>query len=446
MSSLPQRLEQALRNIIPTIPAFINLPRTTTNFGDFAALSDATKQQIYSAIATALLGNDHASIATALLDALRNDGTIRWVDILRGWASELAGSDPLKQDILKALADGTLSQEEIASILIKWVKNKIPDPTIVAAIDGIATIYNIPGAQQSLQDYLLHAGFPDPTTVTNILKSIADGQITPRQVLQVLAAWAAASGQEDFARILALPELQSSTATPEQRILAVIGQRLPSHVQDILKKLLDDDWSGLLATVLGSLDLGLGSKALADIESGNYRQLVIDRLARLLKDAGVKEEQTVPLLDALIDLATGARSLFALPEDQTLNLSPTELALWQEIRSVIYIAQLACKAGDLVPTDPQAQPNIFIAANIRFTTPLHDLVPSDANGQVRDEFRATLTRFVDVYFGDRMNDRFQDTNSSVVPDAALLPDAGQTCEDLFGIIYDKILRGKGANS
>ena len=444
MSSLPRRLEDALRNIIPTIPAFINLPRTTKNFGDFAALSDTVQRQIYSGIATALLGNDQTATARALLDALRNDGTIRWVDILRAWASELAGSDPIKQDILKALADGTLSQEEIASILIKWVKNNIADPKIVAAIDGIATIYNVPGAQKALQDYLLHAGFPDPATATSILKSIADGQITPRQVLQVLAAWAAASGQEDFARILETPELQSSTATPEQKILAVIGQRLPSDVQDILKKLLDDDWSGLLAIVLGALVPGLGSKALADIESGNYRQLVIDRLAGLLKDAGVKEQQTVPLLDALIDLATGARSLFALPEDQTLDLSPTEIAIWQEIRSVIYIAQLACKKGDLVPTDAQAQPNIFIAANIRFTTPLHDLVPSNASTQVRDEFRATLTRFVDIYFGDRMNTRFQETNSSVVPDTALVPDAGQTCEDLFGIIYNKIRR-KGAN-
>ena len=436
LSGLPQQLEQVLRNILPTIPGVAGL----RNFGDFDRLDENTKRQIYRAIATALLGNDQNTIAKALLDALIEGGsTVDWTSILRAWAGELIGSDPIKQDILKALTDGKLSTEEIVSILLKAAQSLIKEPAVRAVIDGIATIYNVPGAQRALEDYLNHSGFPDP----GILQSIAAGKISPQAVLQVLAVWAAASDPAGFGSIISsLPDLKNGTATPEEIVLAVIGQRLPSNVQEILSKLLDSDWSGLLATILGTLNLGLGLKVLADVAAGKYRDAAIDQLVEWLKSAGVNEQHALPLINAFIDLVTGARSLFAAgpePEAVDAGLSPDQIARWQEIRAVIYTAQLAINKGDLVPMDPQAEPHIFLAAKIRYNTFLHDLVSSKATDQQLKEFCDTLTAFLDVRFGDRMTRRFLTPPEEVViavPE--LRSDSPVTCASIYLKVTERL--------
>ncbi len=425
MSSLSQLLEQALRNIITKLPDAIK----NKNFEQLGA--DA-KQQVYKAVATALLGNDHPTVAAALLDALQDDTItpLEWSSILKAWAGEFVGFNPIAADLLQAFDDNKLSKEEAIGILIKWVKSEIKDPATVAVIDGVTTFFHVPDAPEALARYLANAGLPD-AIAQGIPQAIATGKITAQQVFQMLAAWVATSGEEDLARILA----QLPDADPETIILAAIGDRLPSDVKTILEKLLESDWSGLLATVLGALDLGLGQKVLANVAARKYRDAAIDEIIALLTEAGVQEEHAGPLVDAVISLVAGTRSLFASrPEaDAPFLKTPAMIALWREIRSVIYMAQLARKGGELIPTQPQAQPHIFMAAMIRFNTPLHLLVPPNASKEKRDEFRATLTTFLDVYFGKRMTHRFEDEHPpvSVIADAELLSASNATCKFIY---------------
>ncbi len=438
MSGLPQQLEEALRGIIPQLLDAIN----NNNFEQLGA--DA-KQRVYAAVAKALLGNDHQTVAAALLNALRDDNITGpdWIAILKAWAEELVGSNPLAQDILDALDDNELSQDEVVSILLNWVRREIHDRHILAVIDGITTAFHVQDARAALEEYLAGAGIPNAIS-QGIVQVIAGGTITVQQIFQMLAAWAAASGAEDFARIFE----QLPDAAPEDIILAVVGDHLPSDVETILKELLESDWSGLIVTVLGTLNLGLGQQVLADLAGGRFRDAAIEKITALLIHAGVQEEHAGPLLDAVIGLATGARSLFASgPEpDAPFLETPAMIALWREIRSVIYMAQLFCKGGELIPTQPQAQPHIFLAAKIRFDTLLQDLVPSNASKGERNEFSTTLTTFLDVHFGDRMKRRFMDNQVSVIADDELLPASNATCKHIYVAVDDRLKPSTGSTS
>jgi hypothetical protein len=322
VSSLPQQLEVALRDLLAKLPDAVK----NKNLEQLGA--DA-KQHLYRIIAETLLAQDHPTVAAALLDALRDDTITSqdWSAVLKAWARDLAGSDPIAVDVVSAFDDDVLSKEEAINLVIKWVKREVTDPGVAEFLEEASTFFHT-GAPEALERVLANLGLPD-AVARGLSQAIATGTLTAQQVYQMVAAWVAASGEEELARLIErLPD-----ATPEEIILAAIGERLPAEVKTILEKLLAGDWNGLFAAVLGALHLTLGASVLTHIANGKFREAAIDEIVDLLTQAGVKKAHAGPLVDAVIDLVTGARSLFASgPEADAPDLkTPTDIALWREI-------------------------------------------------------------------------------------------------------------------
>lgn len=389
-----------------------------------------SREEVVAAVAAWARTQVDDEVALSLLKTLEDgqlaDGELKGA--LLAAAAELAGDSEVAEALRAALTDGRLGRDEAVSVVLSWGRRQIRDETLrglFSAMEGILRGGTDRPRAQEILGRVLRAGGLDDGTVQAVLTAVTDGSLDAAELLLILSTWSVAAGGGDVSQITAQLNPEDPLASAE----VVLQGGLPQGAQGLVRKVLDGDWLGVLSAILGTLELGLGGRLLRTLLGGRFREQAVRELTKLLERAGLEQAGTVA--NAVVDIATGARSLFAEGEEADSGLdSPAEIALWREIRQVLYMARLATFGGPLVPTGPQDRPHIFAAAAIRFRTPLSALVPQGADDEARKRFCDTVTAFLDRQFGSRMKRRFQDEPVLAIDLTDLRPD-GNSCRIVF---------------
>jgi len=367
-----------------------------------------SREEVIAAVAAWARSQVDDEAALALLRKLE-DGRLEGGELqgaLLAAAAELAGDSEVAQTLRTALADNRLSREEAIAVIVAWGKRQIPDEvlrTLFAALAGIATGgTNEAAAREVLARVLQGTG----VNAEAVLAAVQEGRLSAGGILLLLSTWSVAAGHSELSELSRLLAETGQGGDPLAAAEALLQAGLPEGAQTLFDKLLAGDWVGVLSVLLGTLELGLGGRLLRGLAGGRLRDAALKKLTELLQKAGLQQAGSVA--GAILDIVAGTRSLFAEGEATDSGLkNPKDLALWREIRQVLYMAQLATFGGAIVPSGAQDRPHIFQAAAIRFRTPLPQLVPADAGEDKKKEFANVVTAFLDHQLGERMGkDRF----------------------------------------
>jgi hypothetical protein len=391
-----------------------------------------SREEVIAAVAAWAQTRTGDAAPTTLLQTLR-DGTLT-PDELLGALTRTAGALGADSEVAgalgKALADGRVTRDEALGVLAAWVRRQSPEPALEPVFAALAD-----GATQETLD---------PERASALLGAVAERlEVTADEVAGIdaggavvaLAAWAAAS-DEDARRAAAAAAAMAAQEDPLAVLEAWLPDALPAEARALLRSLGKDDWLAVVSAVLGTLETGLGARLLQIAAGGRLRDLAETKLTDLLERAGLEHAGTVA--EALLDVVTGARSLFAESAEPGLT-DPAEIALWREIRSVIYIAQLATFGGQIVATEAQARPHVFQAAAIRYDSRLDSLVPKKATKTQTKELCNLLTAFLDEHFGPRMRRRFGEDGILALAVEDLAPAQGAPAPPTKGL-FRKIKR------
>jgi hypothetical protein len=408
------------------------------------ALEDGrlSREEVVAAAAAWARGQVDDEAALALL-AVLEDGRLEEGELKSGLlaaAAELAGDSEVAAALSAALADGTLGRAEAIGVLVAWGQRQIRDETLRSVFTALAAIGATGGDRQAVEAVLLRvlqeSGVGD-NVVEALLAGVRDGRLDAAEILLILTTWAAAAGSREPAELAELAS-RAGAGDPLAVAEALLRGGLPPQSEELLRRLLAEDWLGVLSALLGTLELGLAGRLLRGLAGGRFRDAAVRELTQLLERAGL--EQAGVVADAIVDIATGARSLFAEGEEADSGLTnPVEIALWREIRQVLFMAQLATFGGALVPTGAQDRPHIFAAAAIRFRTKLAELVPDGTDEEAKKLFCNTVTAFLDRQFGSRMRRRFQDEPVLAIDLNDIRPDGNSA-----RIVFVKVRRRLGA--
>ncbi|MCC5613238.1 hypothetical protein LC612_42820, partial [Nostoc sp. CHAB 5834] len=336
-------------------------------------LTENLKEKIYAQAIKKLLGSDETTVAQALLIALQDDEikSKEWRDILTAWANAHVGQDEVAQDLIVVLNDAKITTVEAVRVGVKWAKRQVNDRTVQALLDGIsATGFDEAAAWDALKVFLKNAGIPTDISDGLINAVEVDRKIGKKELFQLLAAFAATAKQEELVQFI--NRLQNEP--PQTVVIAFLNSRLPQEVNGLLEKIIALDWPALISFILGLAKIELGAEVIGKLLEGKVQNFVVKLMTDFLAKQGVGHAGDVA--STIVDLVTGARSLFATgPEpDAPALTSPARIVLWQEIRETIYLCQLFLNEGSVVSTDPMAPPHVFQSAKIRFGTPAHKLV------------------------------------------------------------------------
>jgi len=433
MGNMPTELEDALKTELGKV-----LSGTTP--ATWGSIGADLKPRIVNAIATAMAGRDRPTVASAIASAL-SDNMITpsdWRKVLAAWVASTDPADPIVQDIMTAVSDGPITKDEAVGIALKWAENQVAHNQVLhSLLDNIRTIgFNATAAKKTLDDYLSVAGLP-AGVVTSIENAINSGTLTAQDILQIVAAWAAVSAPSDLQSALTLLS-QNATPTLDQVVAAWLGSKTPTEVLAIFTAIRNGNWTGLLTSVLGLVNLGLSQTVLTNLATGKFREAAISELADILTK--LKVDNATDFSQAIVNLVTSAQTLFAdssVPSDALLQ-SAGDISLWIEIRGVIYMTQLFIKGGSIVPTSPQAQPHVFEAASITMGTLLTQIVPSNSTTSTLESFCATLTAFLDVHFEGRIRS-FASDNVSVLDVSEVSSGSTSHCRVIFADVAERIL-------
>jgi len=370
--------------------------------GRWSGLSEAVRGLIYAKVAERLMEVDNGTVSAALLDALADGGLEK--NEIKGAlliaAAERAGGTEVAALLREALEAGPLNRQTAIRVIVAWGQSRIQDEALRSLFTELAGIVGTGSGLNAgeILDRVLRPSGIDAAVVGRVLGAVRDRRLDASEIVFLLTTLSAAAGGTASL---------ASTGTPLAKAEAVLQAGLPKGAEALLRKIVEEDWLGVLSAQLGTLEVGVGGSLLKQLLGGELRGKAVSKLTELLEKAGLDEAGTVA--NAIVDIASGARSLFAEGEEADSGLrKPAEIALFREVRQVLYMAQLATFGGPIVPTEAMARPHIFAAAAIRFRTPLHDLVPADTTEAKKDLFCDTATRFLDRRFGSRMTSRFLD--------------------------------------
>lgn len=400
-----------------------------------------TRDKIYAMIAKKLLGTDSSTLAKAILGALSDNSVT--ADEIKGivgaWALAQAGGDAVLQQLIQALMDGKVTQVEAATVALSWAKRQVKDPTVLAFLGTVATSSSGLSVDQAkfkkqLLAFLEKKSGLDKAVTNPIIEAINDGDFDPAAIMAIVTGIAVAFDEDGLGDLL--DELREKGQDTEDTLLVVLswvsGTSL-DKLKDAASLLAKGDFLKLLAMVVGALEPGLGTALLTQIANGKFQELALEELTKLLKDAGVNEAGD--LAKAIIDLATGARSLFAQPEEAGLPFgkNAAAVAVWHETQEVMYLAMLFAGAGlgDIVSTDPQAVPHLVRAANLKLDTPLSKLVVDPSKKDQRELMADSLKLMLNRHFRGRMSPLV----SRPVPEEAFKANSGKTCLNIVSIVF-----------
>ncbi len=408
--------------------------------GNWQALQGDLKTKAYQATVETLVGKDKQTLSSAILKALNDDTISRdeWRSVAVAWATGQT-ANPLARDLLGALDDGELTREELVQIAVKWAQGRTSSQPVRDLLAGVsAGGFDQAAAWNALRSYLNERSSLPAEVVAAVIDAVeGPDEISVQDVLAVLAAWAAAAGDADFGEIIK----KLGTDDPGKAVIAWINGRLPVDLEAVLRAVGKQDWLGLGALILGWLEPGLAADLVTSLAQGKLREEAVTQLSKYLAAHGA--EHAGDIATAIVDLVTGARSLFAEgPEGDAPAVldTPARVALWRECREVIYLTQLECSGGAIVSGDPQACPHVFRAAAIRFTTPLHGLVPQGSTLEHRERFCGILTAYLDAHFGRRMRAAFHSTGDNALQAYELVA-GGPTrqCSRVFHGVNQRLL-------
>jgi hypothetical protein len=389
-----------------------------------------TREEVIAAVAAWARTQVDDEVALSLLKTLE-DGQLdagKLKEALLAAAADLAGDSEVAAALRDALADGRLGRDEAVQVIVAWGQRQIRDETLRALFTALAGIVSTGSDRPRARDVLarvLQASGLDAGTVQAVLAAVEDGRLDPAELLLVLATWSAAAGG-DLGGLAG----QIGGGDPLAAAEALLQRGLPQDAQTLLQKVLAEDWLGVLSAVLGTLELGLGGRLLRQLVGGRFRDQALRELTRLLEKTGLEQSGTIA--SVILDIAVGVRSLFAEGEEADSGLKkPADIALFREVRQVLFMAQLATFGGPLVPTGAQDRPHLFAAASIRFRTPIHDLVPEDTGEDTKKLFCNTVTAFLDRHFGARMRRRFLEEPVLAIDLNDLRPEDPSTVRAVF---------------
>ena len=336
-----------------------------------------------------------------------------------------------------ALEDGNLTGAESLDVIVAWARRQVKNPAAQALLDAFDSgNFDAVRAKAAFFEYLDTSGLKKDLADAIKAALDSDGSRT-QKLLLLLAGWAGAAGERSLAELLKRPEL---SAEPEKAVIAWLSGRLPEEIAAVFEKIRQNDWLGLATLILGTLDLGLSAELLKNLAAGEIRQAVQTELERLLSKAGVFQAGDVA--KAVIELATGARSLFAEgAESDAPELSEQDVALWREIRGVIYIAQLFLNGGKIVSISATGDLHVFQAAKIRYTSPLNELLPKNPTKKERESFCSLLTKTLDAHFRGRFPRLYDEDGAQVLYEHRIVPSSNGTigkCNVIFWDVYDRI--------
>ncbi len=376
--------------------------------GRWSGLSGAVRDLIYAKVAERLMEVDNGTVSAALLDALA-DGRLERDEIkgaLLTAAAERAGGTEVAALLREALEAGPLNRQTAIRVIVAWGQSRIQDEALRSLFTELAGLVGTGSGSNAgeILDRVLRPSGIDAAVVGRVLGAVGDRRLDASEIVFLLTTLAAAAGGTASL---------AGAGSPLAKAEAVLQAGLPKGAEALLRKIVEEDWLGVLSALLGTLEVGVGGSLLRQLLGGELRGKAVSKLTELLEKAGLDEAGTVA--NAIVDIATGARSLFAESEEAGSGLTrPAEIALFREVRQVFFMAQLATFGGPLVPTGPDARPHIFAAAAIRFRTPLHALIPEDTNEETKQLFCNTTTAFLDRRFGSRMSSLFQDPERPVL--------------------------------
>ncbi|HWM94255.1 MAG TPA: hypothetical protein VN493_26100 [Thermoanaerobaculia bacterium] len=393
--------------------------------GRWSGLSGAVRDLIYAKVAERLMEVDNGTVSSALLDALA-DGRLERDEIkgaLLTAAAERAGGTEVAALLREALEAGPLNRQTAIRVIVAWGQSRIQDEALRSLFGELAGIVGSGSGlnAEEILDRVLRASTIDPAIAGRVLGAVRDGRLDASEIVFLLTALAAAAGGTASL---------AGAGSPLAKAEAVLQAGLPKGAEALLRKTLDEDWLGVLSAMLGSLEAGVGGSLLRRLLGGELRGRAVSKLTELLEKAGLDEAGTVA--DAIVDIASGARGLFAEGEDADSGLEkPAELALWREVRQAFYMAQLATFGGPLVPTGAMDRPHIFAAAAIRFLTPLHSLVPEDADDLTKRRYCNAVTASLDQQLRPRLEPTFAADGVLAVTPTDLRPDSSAVVGDVF---------------
>lgn len=402
-----------------------------------------TREEVIAAVTAWARTQVDDEAALALLGTLE-DGRLEGGELkgaLLAAAAELAGDSEVAQALRSGLADDSLSRGDVVAVVVVWGKRQIRDETLRSLFTALAGIAAGGTKEAAAQEVLARVLQGTGVDAEAVLAAVRDGRLNATQILLILATWSAAAGHlelADLARLLG----EDGAGDPLAAAEALLQGGLPNGAQALFDKLLAGDWVGVLSVLLGTLELGLGGRLLRGLAGGRLREVALKKLTELLEKAGLQQAGAVA--GAILDIVSGARTLFAEGEDADAGFrSPLELTIWREIRQVLYMAQLATFGGALVPSGAQDRPHIFQAAAIRFRTPLPQLVPADASEAQKQEYCNVVTAFLDEQLGDRMGkERFlappHPSLAITVTSLTPSPNAG-TASSIFAEVRSRIV-------
>lgn len=368
--------------------------------------------QIYEIIVGELLSTDPSTIGRSLLDVV-SDGSVtseELREIVQSWALAQAGGDQVLKDLIQALSDDKLTAQEVAAVSLTWAKRQATEPRVKAFLSVVVTGSGGLSVDPAKAKELLIAYLGDrsglPASVTKpIADAVKAGTFKAEQFFAIVAGWATASGEDRLADLLrALSEQGQSTGDALLVLASWLSDVPKDDLQQVLELIAQKKFTHLAALIVGSLGDGLGISLLRQVLEGKFEEAAEKALGEFLKKAGVNEFDD--LAKALVDLATGARSLFARPETETLPFgnNAAAVAVWHETQEVMYFAQLFVgdAIGGIVSTDPQAVPHLIRASALKFNTPLSNLVADPSKKPQREEVVDTLTLMLDRHFRGRI--------------------------------------------
>jgi len=357
-------------------------------------LDDRTKQSVYRAVAEDLVDRDPKTVAAYLAspewaDQLSSE-TAR--DVLREWCDRAYLGD-LKRDLER---DGGPSKGAVLKA-IDACGGKAPNAEVRGLLGAVwSPEIDAPIDKSKLLAWLGDAGV-DGEFVAALDSALGDGDLTTNEVLGVVASWLAGA---DADRLMELIGAVGDMG-PAEVLRRVVLDMLPEQLAALVKKMLNDDWLGLAAEVLGVFELDLAKDLLQALREGGetLRGFAIKQVTKLLDDRGVGEPGVIAR--ANVEIIKGVRSFFAsVPEVGSPLSRPPDTLLWREIKTVLYYVHrsLALPSASVVSPGAQGRPNVLTWGAIRWETPLKKLVPKGKDRL----FCNYLTRYVDVCFRGRM--------------------------------------------
>lgn len=332
-------------------------------------------------------------LQAALTDGkLSKDESIALVSALVStWSDRTPFGGAYTQQLLETLKDGELTVSEISSAVAGWVVRRTQNKNVQFFLREIA---DGKLSRDEVQELLLQlAQARKGKSAATALKSLLSGKVLLSEVLLLLVS-------------VRLGEQEADPGSTTDEAL----KTLQSYLQDTSTATLDDALDRLIAKDHAGLALG----AIAAVVKGEdlgvlLRKQVVEGLRERLKKAltdelknsvaGLNGEQADALVQTILDLWRGKRSLWA---EQTELEAFTEhypakmFGTWTRVRKVLYAAKWATQTDAVVPTDALARPHVFAAAEITPKTKLSTLA---TKGKTR-VFVECVRRFCAIEFAN----------------------------------------------